>query len=403
MRLPLIKRETKKNIFDHFEMENINFSGRMKDVEFLDRLYLLQKMKSSDSRYENAYGDIWQHTENNFDYERNWVFRDSRFELQDGSDDQFLKFLCEMIHPLVRPDQEEVLKILAIANDWLRVDGWELYPVRKIAGGNIYAFKTTSGTSEPMPNEDELTGIWNPSKIRLFISHRDQHKIEVKKLSEELGSHGISGFVAHESIPEQSFWRHEILKALRSMDACLCYITDDFFESIWTNQEIGYALAKGVPIYLYRVGKTDPKGFLSDIQAIKTGQTGLLNCIKKDFSSNSTFKNTFIQNFVAAKDGSFDRAKERFFDLVGFHFNNAEVENIAEAFSAKAKYTNQLNAVLYDPIKDEHKNHPSLKKYTHYREYLSNEILNQHTNKIYSVHNDGSGRFSIAKNPKGNS
>ena len=50
----MIKRETKKNIFDHCEMENINFSGRMKDVEFLDRLYSFKKMESSDSRYEKV-------------------------------------------------------------------------------------------------------------------------------------------------------------------------------------------------------------------------------------------------------------------------------------------------------------------------------------------------------------
>jgi len=391
----LIKRETKKNVFDHLDMENINFSGRMKDIEFLDRLYPLKKMKSEDSRYENAYGDIWQHTENNLDYERNWVFRDYRFELLEGSDDIFLKFLCEMIHPLVRQDQSEVQKILAIANDWIRVDGWEIYPTRSIAGGSLYSFKTTSGNTEAMPNEKELANIWSHNKIRLFISHRDQYKVDVKNLSNELAIHGISGFVAHESIPEQSFWRTEILKALRSMDACLCYITDDFFDSIWTNQEIGYALAKGVPIYLYRVNKTDPKGFLSDIQAIKTGQVGLLACIKKDFSNNSNFKNSFVQNFIAARDGSFDRAKERFFDLVGLIFDDTEIETIAKAFTSKAKYTNQLTAILYDTIKEEHKEHPVLRKYSHYRDYLNNDIFKHHSSKTYVVREDEKNRYSI--------
>jgi len=396
----VIKRETKKNIFDHFEMENISFAGRMKDVEFLDRLYPLKKMESSDSRYENAYGDIWQHTENNFDYERNWVFRDSRFELLDGSDDQLLKFLCEMIHPLVRPDQEEALKILNIANDWLRIDGWELRPSRKIAGGNIYAFKVTHGSPEPMPSEDDLAHIWTSDGLRLFVSHRDRHKAEAKQLAIELNKYGISSFVAHESIQPMTVWKNEILKSLRTMDACLCYITNDFYESEWTNQEIGFALNKGVPIYLYSVDKTDPKGFKLDIQAIKTGLPELLKCIKADFANNHKFKKSFIEKFVGAQDVSFDAAKNSFFNLVGLNYDDNEIEEIVSAITAKTKNVNKLVVVLIDAIKDDHKTHPLLRKYAYYHEYLNKHILAGHTRKIFSFNKTGEWTFEVKETRK---
>ena len=279
-------------------MENIHFSGRMSEIDFLKRLYSLEELPSYDQRYKNALEDIWQHTQNNCDYEGNWVFDDVRFKLKEGTDAQFLNFLCEMLHPLVRPDKNEVKEILSISNDWLGVDGYELFPENKVVNGNIYKFGPIVGNSKAIPSEDELSTIWEPSKLRFFISHRDIKKSGAKELGVELKKYGLSCFVAHDSIQAMSTWKHEIMKALQTMDAFVCYITEDFYASEWTNQEVGYALARGVPIYLYSVDKTDPKGFKSDTQAIKTGFKQLLNCIKKDFSSNSTFKKFFIDEEI---------------------------------------------------------------------------------------------------------
>lgn len=384
MRLPLIKRETRKNIIDHFEIENIHFSGRMTDIDFLERLYNLKKLPSSDPRFENAAGDIWQHSVNNSDYEGNWVFGDDRFGLLNGSEETFLRFICEMAHPLVRPDTSEAKRILVIANDWLREEGWELYPLREIAGGKILAFREASKAQKLQ--ENEVAHIWLPNMLRFFISHRDVHKVNAKKLGEDLMTYGISSFVAHDSIQAMSTWKHEIMKALQTMDAFLCYITNDFYNSEWTNQEIGFALAKGVPIYLYSIDGTDPKGFKLDTQAIKTGLPDLISCIKGDFSRHSVFKNKFLANFIAARDGSFSWAKDKFFELVGLEFTDSEITSIVDAFSAKAKTSiNQLGAVLYDPIKDEHKRHPRLRNYSYYREYLNNDILKLHSTSRFEV------------------
>jgi nucleoside 2-deoxyribosyltransferase len=378
----VIKRETKRSILDHFDMESISFSGRMGDLNFLQRLYPLKEMKSHDSRYENAYGDIVQHTENNNDYQGNWVFEDERFELIDGPDEKLLKFLCEMAHPLVRPDHQEAEKILAISNDWLREDGWELYPTREIAGGKVISFQQINAVQKP--KEDEVAHIWSPDRLRFFVSHRDAHKAEAKKLAEQLGEYGVSSFVAHDSIQAMSTWKNEIMKALQTMDACLCFITNDFYESEWTNQEVGFALARNVPIYLYSVDRTDPRGFKLDTQAIKTGVPELIKCITRDFASDHKFKAMFIDNFVDAVNGNWENAKKRFYDLVDFKFNDSEIERIVAAFSAPAKYSNQLTAILYDQIKPEHKTHPKLRRYTYYRECLD-EFLKQHSRRPYSV------------------
>ena len=82
-----------------------NYYGRLEEIDFLKRLYDLERMPSFDSRFANAEQDIWQHTVNNDDYPYCWVFEDKRFNLQDGSDEVYLKFLCEVFHPAVRYDK----------------------------------------------------------------------------------------------------------------------------------------------------------------------------------------------------------------------------------------------------------------------------------------------------------
>jgi hypothetical protein len=106
----------------------------MNDIEFLSRLYELEKLPSTDGRYKDAAGDIWQHRYNNDDWESGWIYNDSRFQLVDGGAEVFLRFLCEMVHPLVRPDREEALKLVNQFNDQLKGAGWELFQEELIAG-----------------------------------------------------------------------------------------------------------------------------------------------------------------------------------------------------------------------------------------------------------------------------
>lgn len=68
------------------------FYGRLSEMDFLKRIYDLKKMPSYDSRFENAEDDIWQHTINNDDYEKGWVFEDKRFGLMNGEDQEILNF-----------------------------------------------------------------------------------------------------------------------------------------------------------------------------------------------------------------------------------------------------------------------------------------------------------------------
>ncbi len=130
-----VSRETRRNIFDGLKLDKVCWSGRLEEVEFLQRLFELETLPSHDPRYKDAARDIWQHRVNNpNDWPDDWIFDDKRFDLLRGPSEVFLRFLCEMVHPVVRPDRDEALKLVQHFNDQLRQEGWNLVEQEKIAG-----------------------------------------------------------------------------------------------------------------------------------------------------------------------------------------------------------------------------------------------------------------------------
>lgn len=130
---------TRRNIFDFIQVEKFWWAGRLEESDFLSRMFDLENMPSSDSRFENALGDIWQHRVNNpYDWDDNWIFNDSRFNLLNCDDSVFLNFLCEMLHPIVRADSSEVNKLLQIFNDNLKEDNFEIVEKSRISGRPIF-------------------------------------------------------------------------------------------------------------------------------------------------------------------------------------------------------------------------------------------------------------------------
>jgi hypothetical protein len=117
------------------------YYGRLNEIEFIGKLYHLDKMPSSDVRFKNAREDILQHTINNDDWEFGWIFDDNRFELLKGSDLIFLNFLCAVFHPENRNEKEYWKEYLKKISDLIRTDGYELYESDKISGRIVYSWR----------------------------------------------------------------------------------------------------------------------------------------------------------------------------------------------------------------------------------------------------------------------
>ncbi|WP_446458722.1 AbiJ-related protein [Streptomyces rochei] len=149
---PAVTDVTRRHLFDALRRTGVSWSGNLDEVTFLRRLYDLDRLKSHDPRFTTAEDDIVQHRYNNpEDWEDDWVFGDERFGLADGADEVLLRFLAEMIHPAVRTDTSEVQRLLALVNDKLAPDGYELAEARTVSGYPVYEPRRIPARRRPAP------------------------------------------------------------------------------------------------------------------------------------------------------------------------------------------------------------------------------------------------------------
>lgn len=140
---------TRRNVLDWLALSGHSWAGRLDDEDFLGRLYDLSALGSTDTRFSDAAGDIWQHRTRNYDWDDDWVFSDPRFNLRDGSDENLLRFLAETVHPLVRKDQDEAGALVRAYNDTLRPDGFEIVETSRMGDRAVYSWRRTAAVRAP--------------------------------------------------------------------------------------------------------------------------------------------------------------------------------------------------------------------------------------------------------------
>jgi len=122
-----------------------------------------------------------------------------------------------------------------------------------------YDYAPVRSTVEP--------GFWLPGHFRLFICHLATFKEDAAALQGTLQKYQISSFVAHNDIEPTTEWQNEIEAALSTADAMVVLLREGFHQSNWTDQEIGYAMGRGMLILTVRF-KQDPHGFIGRFQAL---------------------------------------------------------------------------------------------------------------------------------------
>ncbi|MCK9487480.1 MAG: abortive infection family protein [Dehalococcoidia bacterium] len=161
-----ISEVTRRAIRDEIVVGQVAWSGRLSESEFLARFYPVGTLPSHDGRFANMSADIWQHRENNYDWDDYWVFSDDRLNLMDGADDAFLRFLCEMVHPVVRPDSTEARRLVDTFNQHLLVDGWELVEARLISGKPTFREKRRASGAVALPDPAHATDVLSDDYVR---------------------------------------------------------------------------------------------------------------------------------------------------------------------------------------------------------------------------------------------
>jgi hypothetical protein len=157
--------------------------------------------------------------------------------------------------------------------------------------------------------------FWRKDMLRLFISHLATQRAFAGELQENLFRYGISSFVAHNDIEPTSEWQTQIEMALGTCDALVALLHDKFHASNWTDQEIGFAMGRGVPTFAVRLGET-PYGFIGRFQAFNGTNKEpnklareLFDCYRKNKQTEKQMAEVVVSLFEVSD--SFAIAKER--------------------------------------------------------------------------------------------
>lgn len=139
--------------------------------------------------------------------------------------------------------------------------------------------------SSSLPTDPEAERrLWVAGFCRCFLSHTSKHKMQAASLKGQLVAYGCDVFVAHEDIVPTLEWQREIETALGSCHCLLALVTDDFHGSLWTDQESGFVLGRGLPVVPIRSGK-DPYGLMGKLQAVPFNEAALNDVAETIFTA----------------------------------------------------------------------------------------------------------------------
>lgn len=103
--------------------------------------------------------------------------------------------------------------------------------------------------------------------LTVFASHSAVHREYVGLVATNLGVYGVDMFVAHRDIEPDEEWHDAILDSLRACDAGVAFLHQEFKTSDWCDQEAGWLLGRGIPVFSVRIDLA-PYGPLGRRQAI---------------------------------------------------------------------------------------------------------------------------------------
>lgn len=114
---------------------------------------------------------------------------------------------------------------------------------------------------------------------------------------------------------------NEIEVALSTCDALVALLHEGFHESMWTDQEIGFAMGRAVPAFSVKFGQA-PYGFIGRFQAFNGSKTTPNELARELFDSFRSSKQTQkkmaeILISLFEQSGSFSEAKARIEHLEG--------------------------------------------------------------------------------------
>lgn len=185
--------------------------------------------------------------------------------------------------------------------------------------------------------------FWRKGMFRLFLSHLSTQREVAANLQNALLKYGVSAFVAHSDIEPTVEWQTQIETALATCDSLVALLHEGFHLSNWTDQELGYAMGQGVPVFSVHFGQA-PYGFIGRFQAFSGRSKSeselaqeLFDGLRKHKQTQSLMNEVLVGQFE--ESGSFAEAKTRMTYL-------EELETWEPSFTARIRAAATANSQI---------------------------------------------------------
>lgn len=168
-----LTRKVKSNLFDFLKNQPNSFGENVNGIElieFLNDIWNLRELPSEDDRFNDAYGDIIQHTINNNDWDVDYLFIERLKLLEE--DAVFIKFIETIVSPKYKENENEVVKFVLLIDPYLEKNGLKLAVAEFSEDGiPIYRIKDYSDADN---HPDDLP----ENKLPFFVINNNKERAD---------------------------------------------------------------------------------------------------------------------------------------------------------------------------------------------------------------------------------
>jgi hypothetical protein len=231
-----ITEVSRRDIVDAVLLDSVPFYGRLDLIGFLRRVWPLQTMPSTDDRFKDAEGDIWQHMVNNSDWTMDELLY-RRLHVLDMPDEMFAKFLEACVHPLASPEPDRTNGLVAMFNEALSKDGFVMRASGEISGRKLYKAESATGAG----------GLKEAYEVVLSFAGEDRDY--VNEVAETLKDNDVSLF--YDGYEEATLWGKDLVEHLHKVYSgsaryCVMFISRFYAEKVWPTHERRSAFERAV-------------------------------------------------------------------------------------------------------------------------------------------------------------
>ncbi len=169
-----------------------------------------------------------------------------------------------------KKDLTDWLKDLTEGGLFVSIRGWKEFP-RFV--DKVLLYKINPDPAKQREIEDLLKSRNDivSTKVKIFMSYSTHDKDLAGKVKDGLINDRIQVFMAHDDLHVSVFWMSQIIEELIACDVIVLLLTKEFWKSLWTNQECGWAMGSDKTVCPLMTGEAvyeKPYGLMSRIQGV---------------------------------------------------------------------------------------------------------------------------------------